>query len=239
MKKVIIVSRRLIRKNKLINWVSEIYLELMAQHNILPIIIPVAKGTPSIIEDYLLDYDGLLMMEGGDLGPHYYNENYPINELDEYDQLKDEIETRCFKHAFANKKPILGFCRGMHIINALSGGSNHQDVHIVNNNHILHIDYNHYDELRHRIKLVEDTPLYKWYGQNELMVNSYHHQGIKNIAPILKPMAFANDGLIEGVYLPGDHFVVGLQFHPERMLNEHKGNRIVFDAYFNAIKSIR
>jgi gamma-glutamyl-gamma-aminobutyrate hydrolase PuuD len=237
MEKVIIVSRRLIRKNKLVDWVSEVYLELMVQNGIMPLIVPVANGTLSIINQYLSDYDGLLMMEGGDLGPHYYNEDYPIEELDEYDKLKDEIETLCFKHAYENKKPILGFCRGMHIINALLGGSNHLDVHKANNNSLLHIDYQHYDELRHHVKLVEGTPICKWYGQSELMVNSYHHQGIKKLANPLKAMAYADDGLIEGIFLSEGHFVVGLQFHPERMLDEYEGNRKVFKEYFNAIKS--
>lgn len=238
MKKVIIVSRRLNRKGKLINWVSEIYLQLMVEHQVMPVIVPIAEGTPAILNEYLDDYQGLLMMEGGDLGPHYYGENYKIDELDEYDALKDEIETACFRHAYEHQKAILGFCRGMHIINGLLGGANYQDIQVANQNKVLHMDYSNYDGLRHPIEVFENTPLFKWYGEKKLMVNSYHHQGIKRIAPVLQPMAKASDGLIEGIYHPERNFVVGLQFHPERMLSEYKGNYRVFEAFFDAVKNL-
>jgi putative glutamine amidotransferase len=177
-----------------------------------------------------------LMVEGGDLDPRYYNEAYNIAELDEYDPVKDTIETSCFTHAYRHGKPIMGFCRGMHIINALLGGKNHKDVHEANGHSMLHIDYNNYDTLRHNVNLVEGMPLYDWYGESQINVNSYHHQGIKELAPPLRAMASANDGLIEGVYLPSHPFLVGLQFHPERMYAEHSGNARVFDAFFGAIQ---
>lgn len=239
MDKIIIVSRRLTRKNKLINWVSEIYLHLAITHQVQPVIIPIANGTPAILKEYLNDYSGLLMVEGGDLGPHHYNENYNLDELDEYDELKDEIELACFKHAYESGRPIMGFCRGLHIINAMFGGSNHKDVHDFNHNKIVHIDYNNYDGHRHKVLLENETPLHHWYKKDELFVNSYHHQGIKRLAAPLKPMAFAEDGLIEAVYLPGNQFIVGLQFHPERMFNEYEGNRLVFDSYFNAVNDYK
>jgi gamma-glutamyl-gamma-aminobutyrate hydrolase PuuD len=233
--RVIIVSRRLERKNKLINWVSEIYLELLAKAGIVPIIVPVAPETPLVLEAYLQNYQGLLMVEGGDLGPHHYNENYPQSQLDEYDALKDEIELACFKHAYALNKPIMGFCRGMHIINAMLGGTNHLDIHEHNQKAVVHMDYDNYDVHRHPIAIMEGTPLHNWYQTHQLNVNSYHHQGIKNLAPGLKPMALAPDNLIEGVYNPTYPFMVGLQFHPERMYSEHLGNKNVFEAFFKAV----
>ncbi|MDD2798372.1 MAG: type 1 glutamine amidotransferase [Bacteroidales bacterium] len=236
MKKVLIVSRRLIRKGKTINWVSEIYLQLLAKGGVMPIIIPIAEATKKILGDYLLDYDGLLMMEGGDINPLFYGENYDINTLDEYDPLKDEIEITCLKHALENNKATIGFCRGMQLINVLHKGKIHRDVHETFNHKVHHINYDNYDTHRHKITLVEQTPLYDWYQQNELMVNSYHHQGIKQLGTGLLPMAYSEDGLIEGIYNPSLRFVVGLQFHPERMLEEYAGNKAVFEAFIQAIK---
>lgn len=236
MKKVLIVSRRLTRKNKLINWVSEVYLQLLSERNIMPIIIPIAQATKDIINEYLADYDGLLMMEGGDVNPIYYGEKYNAAELDELDPLKDEIEIACCRHAMEHNKPIIGFCRGLHIINTLHGGKNYKDVHEANHHTTLHIDYENYDAHRHPIKLEGGTPLPEWYGEKEMQVNSYHHQGIKEIGKGLVPMAYAPDGLIEGVYNPSKKFLVGLQFHPERMLPEHPGNKKVFDAFAKAVK---
>lgn len=230
-KKVLIVSRREIRKGKLINWVSEVYMEMLAQHNIVPVIVPIATKSIESLDYYLEDYDGLLMVEGGDVDPKYYNLSYPKEKLDEYDPLKDEIEFACAKHALQNNKPVLGLCRGLHIINTLFGGTLHLDVHQANKNSVCHMNYDNYDVHRHKITIFENTPLYEWYNRTELLVNTYHHQGIKKIASGLQIMAKADDELIEGVYHPDYKFVVGLQFHPERMFTEYEGNKKVFEAF--------
>ena len=92
-----------------------------------------------------------------------------------------------------------------------------------------HIDYDNYDEHRHVVRIVENSPLHSWFkdsldGENmEILVNSYHHQGVKKLAQRFVPMAFASDGLMEGFYDPDTYnpeegkFIMGLQFHPERM----------------------
>lgn len=234
-KKVIIVSRRLVRKNKLINWVSEVYTEILLAHGIIPVIIPITKNVIPRLQYFLSDYDGLLMVEGGDVGPENYGENYPKEQLDEYDAIKDTIEIACLKHAVENNKAILGFCRGLHLINTYFGGSLHLDVHAVNKNSVLHINYDNYDAHRHKITIFENTPLFTWYNTYEIMVNTYHHQGIKELAKPLLVMAQADDGLIEGVYNPEYKFIVGLQFHPERMYNEHDGNALVFKSFIESL----
>ncbi len=199
----------------------------------MPIIVPIADTTIEMLPEYLSDYDGLLMVEGGDVNPLLYHSDYSTPE--EFDPIKDEIETKCFLDAYANDKPILGFCRGLHIINVMLGGTLHSDVHEFNKNEVTHIDYDHYDELRHKVTILPNTPLYSWYQSNEIFVNSYHHQGIQNLAPELLPMAKADDNLIEAVYAPQKKFVVGLQFHPERMLAEYEGNSLVFESFINSL----
>lgn len=101
------------------------------------------------------------------------------------------------------------------------------------------MNYENYDGHRHLVKVVQGTPLNKWFkeslvGDNnmEMFVNSYHHQGVKQLAKRFVPMAFAPDGLIEGFYDPNNYnpdegkFIMGLQFHPERM---RKHNSDEFD----------
>jgi len=239
MKKVLIVSRRLIRKDKPINWVSEIYLQLLAEGGILPVIVPIAEATKSILSGYLEEYHGMLMMEGGDIDPQYYGESYNTDLLDEYDRLKDEIEIECLRHAFGADKPILGFCRGMQLINVIHGGKIHRDVHDEFAHKVLHINYDNYDGHRHSVSIADNTPLAEWYREPVIRVNSYHHQGIKELGSGLTPMAYSEDGLIEGVYNPAKRFLVGLQFHPERMYAEHAGNKRVFEAFANAVKECR
>ncbi|KAG6742011.1 hypothetical protein POTOM_055293 [Populus tomentosa] len=94
---------------------------------------------------------------------------------------------------------------------------------------VKHVDYDNYDGHRHVVKVVENTPLHDWFRDSleedkmEILVNSYHHQGVNRLAQRFVPMAFAPDGLIEGFYDPDTcnpeegKFIMGLQFHPERM----------------------
>ncbi|XP_055805300.1 putative glutamine amidotransferase GAT1_2.1 [Solanum dulcamara] len=105
---------------------------------------------------------------------------------------------------------------------------------------VVHMNYENYDGHRHVVKIVENTPLHKWFKDSlednddgnkmEIWVNSYHHQGVKKLAQRFVPMAFANDGLIEGFYDPDAYnpeegkFIMGLQFHPERMRGQDNGD---------------
>ncbi|KAK4715456.1 hypothetical protein R3W88_013794 [Solanum pinnatisectum] len=105
---------------------------------------------------------------------------------------------------------------------------------------VVHMNYENYDGHRHVVKIVANTPLHKWFKESleddnndekmEIWVNSYHHQGVKRLAQRFVPMAFANDGLIEGFYDPDAYnpqegkFIMGLQFHPERMRGQDNGD---------------
>jgi putative glutamine amidotransferase len=70
-------------------------------------------------------------------------------------------------------------------------------------------------------------------------VNSYHHQGIRDLAPRFRPMAYTKDGLVEAYYDPKKNFVVGLQFHPERLLEERSGNWRIWKAFGAAVRRAR
>ena len=226
------------RKSKQVQWVSEIYLEIFACNGIVPVIVPVAESTPNMLHEYLHNYDGLLLVEGGDVHPQRYADTWNIEDFEELDTVKDEIEFRCFAHAYANKKPILGICRGAHILNVALGGTLHTDIHKHTNTQNTHIDYNNYDTLRHEIHIVSNTPLMNWYNTKTLAVNSYHHQGIKQVGEGLQVMACDAHDVIEAIYMPQYPFMVGLQFHPERMWNEYEGNKRVFGEFINELKSL-
>jgi gamma-glutamyl-gamma-aminobutyrate hydrolase PuuD len=104
---------------------------------------------------------------------------------------------------------------------------------------VKHINFDHYDSYRHSIAILPGTPLEKWYGRTTLRVNSYHHQGVRKLAGRFRPMATAGDGLIEGYYDPREPFVVGLQFHPERMLEESEGNWRIWRDFGAAVRNVK
>jgi gamma-glutamyl-gamma-aminobutyrate hydrolase PuuD len=233
--RVVIVSRRMERKNKLIDWVSEVHLSLLIQERLLPVIVPIAPEAANALPSYAREMDGLLLVEGGDIEPRRYRSS-ATTVLDEVDPLKDAVEIRLCRVAIRRGLPILGICRGMQLLNVVCGGTLHLDVRKERGTTLEHVDHAHYDEYRHPLSVEPGTPLHRWYRATELSVNSYHHQGVKRLARRFRPMAHSPDGLVEAYHEPDHRFRVGLQFHPERMLPEHPGNRRVFAAFGRAVR---
>jgi gamma-glutamyl-gamma-aminobutyrate hydrolase PuuD len=233
---VLIPTRRTIRKNKYIDYVGELHLELLIRLRLLPVMVPVVEGTLPCLPQYREQMRGLLLVEGEDVEPGRYKaQKENIEHLEKTHPLKDEIEIRLIRFAFRHRLPVLGICRGSQLMNVVCGGTLFGDVQKEKESRLKHIDYHHYDAYRHPITLVPGSPLSKWYAEPALRVNSYHHQGVRKLASRFKPMAFAEDGLVEAYYDPKAPFVVGLQFHPERMLPEYPGNLRVWQAFASAV----
>lgn len=245
--RVIIVSRRCVRKNKFVDFVGEYHLDLIVNNGAVPVIVPRVPGIHMLLESFE-PIHGVLLCEGEDIDPSHYESgmsNLSMEELEEIrglhasdtaiDKEKDSIELRLAKLCLERNIPYLGICRGSQILNVASGGTLYQDIgkeltkNVPEKQRIVHMDYNNYDGHRHPVTIVENTLLDQWFsdsfenGDREVLVNSYHHQGVKKLAPRFVPMAFAPDGLLEGFYDPDAYnpeegkFIMGLQFHPERM----------------------
>ena len=121
------------------------------------------------------------------------------------------------------------------MLNVAGGEALYGDVQKEKRSHRPHIDTHHYDTYRHPLEVIPGTPLYEWYRRRDLKVNSYHHQGIRDLGPRFKPMGHSDDGLVEAFYDSKAPFTVGLQFHPERMLSEYPGNLRVWQAFARAV----
>lgn len=233
---VLVVTRRTIRKNKYIDYVGEYHLALLIRIGVLPVMVPVVEGAPTCLPEYMTNMKGLLLVEGEDIEPEHYKarpENF--KHLEKTHPLKDEIEIRLIRHALRKKVPILGICRGSQLLNVVCGGTLYGDVQKEKKSRLKHIDFAHYDTYRHPISIIPGSPLHNWYPQKTLRVNSYHHQGIRGLAPRFKPMAHAEDGLVEAYYDPKFTFLIGLQFHPERLLEESAGNWRIWKAFGSAV----
>jgi gamma-glutamyl-gamma-aminobutyrate hydrolase PuuD len=238
--RVVLVARRMVRKSKTIDWVSEVHLSLVLRQGLLPVVVPIVPETRAVLPLYAEKMAGLLLVEGGDIQPSYYGRRAGKHDLEELDPVKDSVEFWLCRRALAAGVPILGICRGMQLLNVIRGGSLYFDVRKEKRSSLFHVaGPARYDSYRHPVEVIPGTPLVRWYGRGKLTVNSYHHQGVKDLAPGLKPMAVAPDGLVEAFYDPRHRFLVGLQFHPERMYREHSGNRRVFEAFGRAVRSGR
>ncbi|KAK9115443.1 hypothetical protein Syun_022240 [Stephania yunnanensis] len=243
--RVLIVSRRTVRKNKFVNFVGEYHLDLIVGYGAVPVIVPRVTGVHMLLDSFE-PIHGVLLCEGEDIDPSLYDAEFTglsPQELQEIrslhasdtaiDREKDSIELRLAKLCLERNIPYLGICRGSQVLNVACGGTLYQDVGKELSkppHHVLHMDYDNYDGHRHQVRILENTPLHQWFHESldptmdmEIKVNSYHHQGVKILAQRFVPMAFAPDGLIEGFYDPDvfnpeeGKFIMGLQFHPERM----------------------
>jgi gamma-glutamyl-gamma-aminobutyrate hydrolase PuuD len=232
-----VVTRRTERKGKYIDYVGEFHLALLIRLGILPVMVPVAEGAAACLPGYLPGMKGLLLVEGEDIEPKRYDarpEN--LRYVETTHPLKDKMEVRLIRHALRLKLPILGICRGSQLLNVVCGGTLYGDVQKEKGSGLRHIDAAHYDTYRHPISIVAGSRLEKWYRRSTLRVNSYHHQGVRKLARRFEAMAFAEDGLIEAFCDPNAEFVVGLQFHPERMLEEAPGNWRIWQAFGSAVR---
>jgi gamma-glutamyl-gamma-aminobutyrate hydrolase PuuD len=234
---VLIVTRRTTRKNKYIEYVGEFHLENLIGTGLLPVMVPVVPGTLACLRQYTRGMKGLLLVEGEDVEPVRYRAHRAnFKYLEKTHPLKDEIEIRLLRQALRQRLPILGICRGSQILNVVCGGTLYGDVQKEKKSRLKHINYDHYDTYRHPVTIVAGSPLHHWYRRRSVRVNSYHHQGVRDLAPRFRPMAHAPDQLIEGYYDPRSDFVVGLQFHPERMSEQSAANQRIWKAFAAAVR---
>lgn len=187
-------------------WMLPGYMEMLTACGALPVILPLDSGEESV-EQMLRLCDGFLFTGGQDVDPSLYGEN-PIPACGEAYPPRDSLETALFRRAYEADRPVFGICRGIQFINAALGGTLWQDIP-------FHKMTPPYDRVWHRVNLNGGGPLRGLLGVPVLGVNSYHHQGIKAIAPSLRAMAEAPDGLVEAVYAPEKRFVWAVQWHPE------------------------
>ena len=171
--------------------------------------------------------DGLLIQGGKDVSPSLYGED-KVPECGTNDIMEDEFHIALIKEAIRQKKPILGICRGLQIINVTLGGTLYQ--HLPNQEH-RHLE--DYENPSHTISVVPGTKLASIFGEGVLHVNSLHHQGIKNLAPSLTAAAYSPDGLIEAVEADG---IIAVQYHPEAMKEKYGEYQRLFDFFIENCK---
>lgn len=162
--------------------------------------------------------DGMLFAGGDDLHPARYNEP-PHPKLGETSPLQDEVELRLFERVRADGKPVLGICRGLQLLNVALGGTLYQDLAAQRPGSVDHkLSDTHRDwrYLAHSVSLDASSWLAGRLDCSEILVNSLHHQGIKDLAPGLRVTAVAPDGLPEAIE-SDDGQIVAVQCHPEEL----------------------
>jgi putative glutamine amidotransferase len=137
----------------------------------------------------------------------------------------------------AAEKPLLAICRGVQVFNVALGGSLYEDIASALPAAQRHDWYPNYprDYLAHTVEVKPGSRLAEILGTHKLRTNSLHHQAIRQPAPALEVVAYAEDGVIEAVELPEKRFAIGVQWHPECLPEELAMQRL-FKAFVIASK---
>lgn len=172
---------------------------------------------------------GLLLPGGGDISPALYGR--PLRSwCGEINEMRDQAEYALLR-AFADaKKPIMGICRGIQVINAFFGGTLYQDILKETSSDIDHYHDCDYDQTAHAVSIAEGTPIYPLLGA-ENGVNSIHHQAVDGVAPGFTVAAAAPDGVVEAIWREAPSPVLGIQWHPERLCETRPEQQQIFDFF--------
>jgi putative glutamine amidotransferase len=208
------------------------YVDSVIAADMTPLIIPNGQD-PAVAPGLVETIDGLLLSGGDDVDPASYGEE--LTATKRHDGSVDRFEIALIEAARNQGKPILAICRGLQILNVALGGSLRQEVNGESDAHPgigKDMTAQDWDARSHVVQFEDDSILGALYGSSEAKVNSLHHQGIAKLAADLVVEGRTDDGLIEAARYQGDWWVLGVQWHPERMDGEHQR---VFSAFRDTI----
>lgn len=194
------------------------YIDAVVAAGGIPLLMPLVEDT-DVLRALYERVDGILLAGGGDIEPHHYGEE-PHPQLGMVDALRDAVELPLVRWAAEDRKPVLGVCRGMQVINVAMGGSLYQDIpsqlasQIVHDGSFAQKDWTY---MVHDLHIDPSSRLATILGSESFPINSLHHQSVKDIAPSMRPVGWAPDGVVEALEGTNGHFIVGVQCHPEAL----------------------
>ena len=208
------------------NSIALAYTDSIERAGGLPLILPFTRNR-DILPDFVSKIDGVLIPGGIDVDPAFYGEK-GIEALGSVDPDLDLFQMAVLNAAMAQKKPVLGICRGIQLINVALGGSLFQDIRMqLGPESLNHMQKSIHFDVDHPATIEPDSRLHELFGP-EIMVNSRHHQSIKTPGRDLIITAKAPDGVVEAAEhktLPIDL----VQWHPELLLQKSDDMLCLFE----------
>ena len=205
------------------------YVEAVATTGGAPVLIPLNLDEEALRAIYER-LDGLLLAGGVDLDPKHYGE--AIHEkCGQIDEARDAVELTLSHWALAEGLPILAICRGIQVLNVAAGGTLYQDIGSQAPGSLKHDCWPDHprDHLAHQVTVNGDSQLAAILGQSQVGVNSMHHQAVKDLALRFRVVARSADGLIEAIEDHDHPFALGVQWHPEELMEDASMRRLFED----------
>ena len=208
------------------------YVESVKRAGGHPVLLRNSDDAGAVVESL----DGLLLTGGLDVDPALYGE--PTHATTHTAPDRDRFEVPLSKAAVAHDLPVLAICRGVQVLNVALGGTLYQDLPSEFPNalpHYFRAPAFPRDHPGHTIQVEEESLLARCLGTPLVEVNSRHHQAPRQIAPGLKIVARAPDGVIEALELDDHPFALGVQWHPEN-LQAQAPMRGLFEQFVEAAR---
>jgi len=173
----------------------------------------------NVATEVLSNCDGLLLTGGEDVYPGWYGKETESNRVTVFNLRRDSLEMAVVTKAMELKMPVFGICRGHQLLNVYLGGKLIIDLPTDYGQTVTHMcrDYLH---CYHEVYIQRNSQLHELTGIDSAEVTTNHHQAVDFLSPLLTVSARSSDGLIEGIEWlnpEGKNFLMGVQWHPERM----------------------
>src|SRR5262245_36523269 len=222
-------------------FLNEPYIVAIQESGGIPLLLTPAHGGPTLRALYEL-LDGLVLTGGEDVAPERYGEEVRHPNVECVPE-RDALEFTLVEWALRDDLPVLAICRGVQVLNVGLGGTLYQDLTADRAAPLVHDQAlgespRPRTEPHHAVTIEPGSCLADVLGVETVEVNSMHHQGLKGLAPSLKAVGHAPDGLVEGVE-PVDaarsSFLLGVQWHPEELARGgHGPSRRLFERFVAA-----
>lgn len=216
--------------------IPQSYTKALLAAGVMPVLVP-STHDPHALRSLYEKVDGIVVSGGGDVNPRFSGMD-SCELVYGVEDVRDDTELNLIRWAREDDKPILGICRGLQVMNVAFGGTLIMDIPTeigTSVTHTIGTIAHQRKTLLHSIEIDSDAKVNPSLGAGKIEVNSIHHQAIKDLGEGLRPFAYAPDGLIEGIELPDAHFFVGVQWHPEELVEFYPQMRALFQQFADAV----
>lgn len=209
-------------RNKILQYIEQSLAHWIMEHGAVAFMVPaVAHDSKHAarhlkVEQVVQELDALVLQGGADVAPQSYGQT-PMDSRWQGDVVRDRYELGLLRTFLAQKKPVLGVCRGAQLLNVAFGGTLYQDIATQCAAAHAHVDTELYDQLEHDVTFLQGTALTKLYpNASQLRVTSIHHQAVAQLGKGMVVEAVSTlDGMVEAIRWTGDTYARGVQWHPE------------------------
>jgi putative glutamine amidotransferase len=191
--------------------VADTYVGAVQRTGAVAVLLPVDTRAPL---ELLQRVDALLLIGGSDVDPAVYGaEREPALEAT-YPE-RDRFEIALLHGALERELPVLGICRGMHLMNVALGGTLRQDLVDEQGRHPHRRVLGSFEGTEHEVMLTPGSLVAEAAGEEEHLVRCHHHQAVDRLGEGLTVSGRSEDGVVEAIEAPGGRWLLGVQWHPE------------------------